>query len=85
MSLAGTIACNSILRQVDDGDERRVESHLLARLDVALGDDSRQRRGHDRVAQRVPRELGLRLVGLERAPGVTDEVALGAVVGRSAI
>ena len=68
------------LRQIDDGDERRIEAHFLARLDVALGDDSRQRRRHDRVAQRVPRELGLRFVRLERALAYR-QIALGAVVG----
>ena len=44
MSTAGTIACSSSVAEVDDGDERRVERDLLARLHVPLGDDARQRR-----------------------------------------
>ena len=35
-SIAGTSACSSRSRQVDDGDERRVERDLLARLRVPL-------------------------------------------------
>src|SRR6185369_16844308 len=43
--------------QVDNRDERRVEGHLLADLDVALRHDTRQRGRGDGVAQCVPREL----------------------------
>src|SRR6185503_2447148 len=39
--------------QVDDGDERRIERDLLADLDVALGDDSIERRQGLRIAQRI--------------------------------
>ena len=55
------------LRQVDDGDERRVERDLLAGLHVALGDDAGQRRRRDRILQRVLGELHLRFGRLHAA------------------
>ena len=76
------------LRQVDDRQQRRIESDLFARLHVALGDDAGDRRTHDRVVHLDLRlfELGarrrdrrqLRLIG--RVGGVErvlrDEVLL---------
>ena len=68
------------LAQVDDGDDRRVERDLLARLHVPLRDDAGERRDDRRILDRVLREPHLRLDRLQAA--LRDAVARFAAVER---